>query len=222
MAMMVHSEEAAIALLSRQYSESNTVALMRRGLSHTEHKLFMEHAFSHFELFNSPTYDAQKWTKTGFFHGPRNMKYDPDLLPVKSDVNTKRRANMKPLPKRRKHKFMNMEHFAFFLGSFRDLPSAQPPAEEINFLGKVFALRPYVSKTVSKEEITLAQGKQKKAKPKQRKGKRQSKDTKSKNYKDSNKASDSESDECRCFQSIYFKSEPRQIVFTSDRFDEEV
>ncbi|KAF1915912.1 hypothetical protein BDU57DRAFT_495994 [Ampelomyces quisqualis] len=198
--LMVPSAAAIIALAGRQYSEINTAALERRESSRAEHKLFMKHALSHFELFDRPTFDARYWTKAAFFHGLKNTK--------------------SPLRKRRRDKFFDLEHYEFFFFPAREPLKTQPPVEEVSFLGKVFAHRPLVSKTVAEDKVSLERHRgQKKSDPEKPKGKKQSRDVKTANDRDTKKVSKPEDAQCRSSQSICFKDEPQAIVVTSDSFD---
>ncbi|KAF1848731.1 uncharacterized protein K460DRAFT_427990 [Cucurbitaria berberidis CBS 394.84] len=59
------------ALSGRQFSELDTKASMRRRSSILSSQLLM----------NTPTFDGSCWASVVFFHGIRNTKWDPNIMP---------------------------------------------------------------------------------------------------------------------------------------------
>jgi hypothetical protein len=72
-------EVGLITLAGRQFSDLNLAAILQRQSSRLAKRIFTRHALAHFDLLNSPTFQAKYWLGSAFFHGAKNTKYDPDL-----------------------------------------------------------------------------------------------------------------------------------------------
>ncbi len=69
------------ALADMPYSELDEAASLRRRQSNTSSHLFMKHAHDYMSLMNTPTFDGKVWAQVAFFHGFKNTKWDPGVLP---------------------------------------------------------------------------------------------------------------------------------------------
>jgi hypothetical protein len=101
LAALMPCEASIVAQGGRQFSEVKIHAIKRRRGSSLEHRLFLRHALTHFDLFNSPSFDARYWEGVAFFHGFKNTKYDPDNVPTGHSVEVKIRNSAKPMSTRR-------------------------------------------------------------------------------------------------------------------------
>jgi hypothetical protein len=100
------AEAGLVSLLGKQFSGLDQHALTRRWLQIEARQLFVKHALVHFDLLNSPTFDAKLWSNVGFFHGPTTKRtHGSQYQSVKADNKTK-------LEPKRRHKVLLGKYFA--------------------------------------------------------------------------------------------------------------
>jgi hypothetical protein len=105
---MGSAEAAMVALAGRQFSEVKKIAIARRPSSSLEHRLVMRHAITHFDLFNSETFDVHFWKGVAFFHGAKSTKDDPAYSSNLTFAQVGIRANVRLLPKRQRREIFHM------------------------------------------------------------------------------------------------------------------
>lgn len=92
------AEAGLMTLLKKQFAVLNQCAAMRRWSQPEARHLFVRHALHHFDLLNSPTFDATFWKDVTFFHGP-TIKWTPDSQPRK--INASNKTKLEPKRRRR-------------------------------------------------------------------------------------------------------------------------
>jgi hypothetical protein len=170
--MMVYltpGEVALISLARRQFSDLNRLAMSRRRHSRLAQRIFTRHALGHFDLLNSPTFNAKHWIRSAFFHGAKNTKYDPNHNSKHAARPVTTRPRARPTLKPRINRLFNLDNYKFtFLAEstpFSEMPMQDMIKKMIWLLGKtdplynqVFPVRKHAIKSSANR-----QRKQKKA-----------------------------------------------------------
>jgi hypothetical protein len=131
------TDAGLIALLRKSLSSLNQTAVMRRWHSPLERRLISKHALYHFDLFNSPTFDAKAWVNFKFFHGIKGTKWD-HVYRQSCETMTTRKDIDGPVDLRpRFPALLDPSTMAFLFEAKRELPSAP---QEVNFWDDVIAL----------------------------------------------------------------------------------
>jgi hypothetical protein len=135
MTVLSFEEVLMAAVIRRQFSEFSEHAIYRRRASRVEHRLFMKHAVAHFHLFNSSTFDADKWKQIALFHGKKYIKEKPKAGP-------KPKASLFEVPdrsqgihcwrQRRPAGFFDLENFTFTFRKATSCSVSPPPVVELS------------------------------------------------------------------------------------------
>lgn len=140
-------EESVLAMIGKQFVDLNAHATASRRKSRFAHHLFMRHALSHFDLLNLPSFDANYWRGTAFFHGVSNTKFDPSLRSSKAPSAAEDYGlssfNIAAEPRSRKklsgHMYLDEYNFSFTSSA---LPPLKAPVVKVfSSLGGIYAHR---------------------------------------------------------------------------------
>ncbi|KAE8838036.1 hypothetical protein PTNB73_03956 [Pyrenophora teres f. teres] len=74
------------ALSRLPFTALNRQCCVKRRSSTITSRLFLRHVGYHFQLFNSPTFEATSWAQGAFFHGVKNTIWDPQMQDQKVKV----------------------------------------------------------------------------------------------------------------------------------------
>jgi hypothetical protein len=133
-----HCDMAMVALAQKQFSDLNLQAVKRRHRSSLDRLLFHKHAFAHFDLLNSPTFDGKTWIGVAFFHGIKSTRFDTTLLPHNAAIQVEEREDV--MPWRRSRGPLDLIEFVFGFLSSKPLPRASPKQQEVVFQGNTFTM----------------------------------------------------------------------------------
>jgi hypothetical protein len=133
-------EVGLVSLAQRQFSELEMQAISRRRSSRSARRIFIRHALTHFNLFNSSTFNANDWLDSAFFHGVENTKYDPHLGSTTHGFSLTTATGAGRKSKRRNKYIFDMDNFIFTFRAVSIFTPQLSAKNEISFLGKTFAL----------------------------------------------------------------------------------
>ncbi|KAI2486576.1 hypothetical protein Ptr902_00709 [Pyrenophora tritici-repentis] len=125
------------ALSRVPFTALNRQCSVKRRSSTIASRLFLRHVGHHFQLFNSPTFEATSWIQGAFFHGVKNTRWDPQLQDCKAKVRLvgSRGKFVKAWITRSFPALRNLDTFDF---CFRVSNDCTQLPKEISFLGATF------------------------------------------------------------------------------------
>lgn len=133
-------EELMLAMMCKQFSDLDIRAAESRRKSRLAQQLFLRPSLTHFDLLNSPSFDATCWLGAAFFHGMPSIDFDTSpqpptdasavegdsfaSSPVKAATIISGRNLVTPPPMRRHRGHLYLDNFEFNFTFTKELPAA--------------------------------------------------------------------------------------------------
>jgi hypothetical protein len=128
---------SVLSSVQKQFSSLNLDAVQRRSKSYLERHLFHKHGLTHFDLLNSPTFDARVWRNAAFFHGVENTRFDPEFL---AEERPAQKANRGKAKRRRVRRLPGLDDFVFDFATGPTLSREQLEQLNVVFLGETITI----------------------------------------------------------------------------------